>query len=114
MACVPGPGNGADISAAPDLRDLLHPRSGSWPTGPWREQPAKAPGRRRHRGRHPIHRITQDADPPWRRPYTARNRIERAVCRLKDWRRFATRSDKLAADFASAVAIAATIIGWTW
>lgn len=45
--------------------------------------------------------------------YRERNRIERAFCRLKDWRRIATRYDKLAANFASAVAIAATIIWWT-
>jgi putative transposase len=45
--------------------------------------------------------------------YKQRNLIERAFCRLKDWRRIATRYDKLAANFASAVAIAAAIIWWT-
>ena len=45
--------------------------------------------------------------------YRARNLIERAFCRLKDWRRIATRYDKLAANFASAVAIAATLLWWT-
>lgn len=44
--------------------------------------------------------------------YKARNLIERAFCRLKDWRRIATRYDKLAKNFASAVALAATIIWW--
>lgn len=44
--------------------------------------------------------------------YRARNVIERAFCRLKDWRRLATRYDKLAANFASAVAIAAIVIWW--
>jgi putative transposase len=44
--------------------------------------------------------------------YRERNLIERAFCRLKDWRRIATRYDKLAANFASAVAIAAIIIWW--
>ncbi|HHX90248.1 MAG TPA: transposase, partial [Paracoccus sp.] len=44
--------------------------------------------------------------------YKARNLIERAFCRLKDWRRIATRYDKLARNFASAVALAATIIWW--
>jgi putative transposase len=34
-------------------------------------------------------------------------------CTLKDWRRIATRYDKLARNFASAVAIVATIIWWT-
>lgn len=45
--------------------------------------------------------------------YRDRNRIERAFCRLKDWRRIATRYDKLAVNFASAVALAAVIIWWT-
>ena len=42
-----------------------------------------------------------------------RNLIERAFCRLKDWRRIATRYDKLATNFESAVAIAAIILWWT-
>jgi putative transposase len=45
--------------------------------------------------------------------YKLRNLIERAFCRLKDWRRVATRYDKLAANFAATVAIAACIIWWT-
>lgn len=45
--------------------------------------------------------------------YRDRNMIERAFCRWKDWRRIATRYDKLAVNFASPVAIAAVIIWWT-
>jgi transposase len=45
--------------------------------------------------------------------YRQRNLIERMFCRLKDWRRIATRYDKLAATFAAAVMIAAVIIWWT-
>jgi putative transposase len=45
--------------------------------------------------------------------YVGRNLIERAFCRLKDWRRVATRYDKLANNFASTVAIAAIILWWT-
>ena len=52
--------------------------------------------------------IPHDAD-----AYRDRNLIERAFCRLKDWRRIATRYDKLAINFASAVAIAAIVIWWT-
>ena len=44
--------------------------------------------------------------------YKQRNRVERMFCRLKDWRRIATRYDKLARNFAAAVAIAAIIIWW--
>ncbi len=44
--------------------------------------------------------------------YIGRNLIARAFCRLKDWRRIATRYDKLAINFASAVAVAAVILWW--
>jgi len=44
--------------------------------------------------------------------YRDRWRIEAAFCRLKDFRRVATRYDKLAANFLSAVALAAIIAFW--
>jgi len=44
--------------------------------------------------------------------YKDRWRIEAAFCRLKDFRRVATRYDKLAANFASAVALASVIAFW--
>jgi transposase len=44
--------------------------------------------------------------------YKQRNPIERAFCRLKDWRRIATRYDKLALNFAAAVTIAILITWW--
>jgi transposase len=47
----------------------------------------------------------------WRR-YRERWRIEAAFCRLKDFRRIATRYDKLARNFASAVALAAVVAFW--
>jgi putative transposase len=45
--------------------------------------------------------------------YRQRNLIERMFRRLKDWRRIATRDDKLAANFAAAVRLSAVIIWWT-
>ena len=45
--------------------------------------------------------------------YRRRNLIERMFGRLNDWRRIATRYDKLAANFAAALRLAAVIIGWT-
>jgi transposase len=45
--------------------------------------------------------------------YRRRNLIERMFSRLKDWRRIATRYDKLAQNFRSTIALAATIIWWT-
>ncbi len=45
--------------------------------------------------------------------YKARNLIERMFCRLKDFRRIATRYDKRADTFLSGVFIAAAITWWT-
>jgi putative transposase len=45
--------------------------------------------------------------------YRRRNLIERMFCRLKDWRRIATRYDKLAVHFAAAIMLAAVLIWWT-
>lgn len=44
--------------------------------------------------------------------YRARNLVERLWCRLKDWRRIATRYDKLADNYLAAALIAATILFW--
>jgi len=47
------------------------------------------------------------------RAYRQRNMIERMFCRLKDFRRIATRYDKLARNFLAGVILAATLIWWT-
>lgn len=44
--------------------------------------------------------------------YRDRHLIENAFCRLKDFRRVATRYDKLAANFISAVALATVLAYW--
>jgi transposase len=44
--------------------------------------------------------------------YRNRNAIERSFCRLKDFRRIATRYDKLARNFLAAVQIIATVCYW--
>jgi transposase len=44
--------------------------------------------------------------------YRDRHLIENAFCRLKDFRRVATRYDKLAANFLSGVALATAIAFW--
>ena len=44
--------------------------------------------------------------------YRSRNAIERMFCRLKDFRRVATRYDRNAANFLAAVCIAATVSYW--
>ncbi len=45
--------------------------------------------------------------------YRLRNLIERAFCRLKDWRRIATRYDKLARNYAAAISLAIAVTWWT-
>ena len=44
--------------------------------------------------------------------YKGRNVIERCFCRLKDWRRIATRYDKLARNFLSALCFVAMFAYW--
>ena len=47
-----------------------------------------------------------------RTTYRARNQVERLWCRLKDWRRVATRYDKLAANYLAGALIAASLTYW--
>lgn len=44
--------------------------------------------------------------------YRARNLVERLWCRLKDWRRIATRYDKLAQNYLAGALLAAAITYW--
>jgi transposase len=48
-----------------------------------------------------------------RQLYKQRNLVERMFNRLKDYRRIATRYDKLARNFSSAIALVAIVIWWT-
>lgn len=52
-----------------------------------------------------LHPFDRDA-------YKRRNLVERAFCRLKDFRRVATRYDKLACTYAAAICLAAILIWW--
>jgi transposase len=47
-----------------------------------------------------------------RQAYKGRNIVERCFCRLKDWRRIATRYDKLAQNFLSALCFVAMVARW--
>ncbi|MBP0445099.1 IS5 family transposase [Roseomonas sp. SSH11] len=47
------------------------------------------------------------------RAYRRRNIIERLFCRLKNWRRLATRYDRLARNCLASLALIATISEWT-
>jgi transposase len=58
---------------------------------------------------------TASRQPPYRldrEAYKRRNLFARLVCRLKDWRRIATRYDRLARNYLSALALVAAISFW--
>ncbi len=44
--------------------------------------------------------------------YKGRNAVERMFCRLKDYRRIATRYDKLATNFLAAIYLVAAVTWW--
>ena len=46
------------------------------------------------------------------RAYKRRNVIERLFCRLKNWRRLATRYDRLARNYLASFALVATVSEW--
>jgi transposase len=48
-----------------------------------------------------------------RKAYRRRNVIERMFCKLKNWRRIATRYDRLARNYMAALALAAIVSAWT-
>ena len=114
MAFILGPGNGADISSAPTLLDKMPPPARlladkGYDANSLRERLAAM----KTEAVIPSTRSRNIPIPYDANAYIARNLIERAFCRLKDWRRIATRYDKLATNFESAVAIAAVILWWT-
>jgi transposase len=47
-----------------------------------------------------------------KKSYRQRHRIENAFCRLKDFRRIATRYDRLARNFLASVCLVAAIVWW--
>ncbi len=89
------PGNIHDVTAAPDS-DALRAQI--------REQGARPviPGKANRKRKIPL-----DKD-----RYRSRHLIENAFCRLKDFRRVATRYDKLARNFLSTVALATLLAYW--
>jgi transposase len=114
VALLLTPGNSADISAAPSLlatrsapRRLIADKGydANSLRSALRSQQTEAVIPSTTSRKQPI--------PYDRQAYRERNRIERAFCSLKDFRRVATRYDKLARNFLAAVEIAAVILWWT-
>jgi len=48
-----------------------------------------------------------------RKSYKQRHKIENAFCRLKDFRRIATRYDRLARNFLASICLVAAVLWWT-
>ena len=107
------PGNVSDVKAAPELlartgraRSVVADKGSD--ADPLRRSLRQAgavpviPGRSSRK-----RRIRYD-----RERYRGRHLIENAFCRIKDFRRVATRYDKLAANFLSGVALAAALTFW--
>ncbi len=114
MALLLTPGNIADISAAPGLLAAMPPARRLIADKGYDANSLR--GTLAAQGTEAV--IPSTASRKRAIPYDAtayrdRNMIERAFCSLKDYRRIATRYDKLARNFLSAVAIAAIIIWWT-
>ena len=113
IAFVLTPGNIADISVAAAILDDIAP--------PRRLLADKAydANHLRHRLQAlgtevviPSNSTRRHPYPLNRAAYRRRNVIERMFCRMKDWRRIATRYDRLARNFLSAVALVATVCFW--
>ena len=108
------PGNIADITAAYPLAAALPPRGcligdAGYDATELRQELA-------FRGTATVIPTIATRKHQWsfdRETYKARNLVERMFNRLKDFRRIATRYDKLARNFASAVALVAIILWWT-
>ena len=68
-----------------------------------------------HRGTKPVVPNRSNRKQPFsfdRRSYKKRHRIENAFCRLKDFRRIATRYDRLARNYLASICIVAAIVWW--
>ncbi len=67
------------------------------------------------RGTKPVIPNRSNRKQPFRfnkKSYKKRHRIENAFCRLKDFRRIATRYDRLARNFLASICLVAAIVWW--
>jgi transposase len=108
------PGNVADISMAiPLLQGIARPRRliadkaydadklRSWLRT--RRIKAVIPSNATRRTPYPLDRVA----------YRRRNVIERMFGKLKNWRRIATRYDRLAQNYLAAIALVSVVVAWT-
>jgi transposase len=77
--------------------------------------PARQSSPKNARGTKPVVPNKSNRKQPFsfdRTSYKQRHRIENAFCRLKDFRRIATRYDRLARNFLASVCLVAAIVWW--
>ena len=114
MAFLLTPGNVADITAAPELLAGQHPSGRLLADRGYDANSLRSTlGDQGTEAVIPSTRSRKRAIPYDALAYRDRNMIERAFCSLKDYRRIATRYDKLLRNFLAAVEIAAIILWWT-
>jgi transposase len=108
------PGNTSDMMMAPALIDAAHGRFDRLIADRGYDSNAirDAIARQGAEAVIPSTRSRKAPIPYNRDIYRARNLVERLWCRLKDWRRIATRYDKLAANYMAGVLLAASITFW--
>ena len=107
------PGNIADITAAPALLAALPPSARLIADKGYDANSLRR--RLDQSGTQAVIPSTMSRNIPYpldQAAYRLRNVIERMFCRLKDFRRIATRYDKLARNFLAAVALVAAVIWW--
>ena len=107
------PGQDADIAAAPEVLELAPDMSALLADKGYDGDGLRA--QIAERGAKPVipnksNRVR--VHPFNKRAYKGRNVIERCFCRIKDFRRVATRYDKLARNFFASVQIAAIVAYW--
>jgi len=107
------PGNIADIKMAIPLLEIARPTrrllaDKAYDADSLRDWLAKA----KIKAVIPSSRARKKPYPLDRSAYRRRNVIERLFCRLKNWRRIATRYDRLAINYLAAVALVSAITAW--
>ena len=107
------PGNVNDVAAAPELVAQL--KGAGYLLGDKGYDSDALRAQIRQKGARPV--IPGKANRKRKIPldkarYRSRHLVENAFCRIKDFRRVATRYDKLARNFLSAVALAVLLAYW--
>jgi transposase len=107
------PGNVADITmAAPLLGAVARPKRLLADNAYDADSLRKWPKQRKVKAAVPSTASRRTPYPLDSRAYKRRNLIERMFCKLKNWRRIATRYDRYAQNYLSGLALAAIMIAW--